>query len=215
MKRGQATTYAAWAHSVHVEAKGLQPGHEYWYRFEVAGHVSPVGRTRTAPAPWSSVAGLTFASVSCQAYDYGFFTSYPHIVEDDPDFVLHLGDYVYEYGMSATAGNRGTPVPQIVQKAPSNLEQWRATHALYKQDPSLQEAHRLLPFVLTWDDHEYFNDYAGGSPDPGRTAVRRRRGRRRTRPTGSTCRCGRRRASSPARSGSTAGCRSAACCSST
>ena len=168
VKRGQAMTKAAWAHSVHVEAKGLRPGHEYWYRFEVAGHVSPVGRTRTAPAPWSSVAGLTFASVSCQAYDYGFFTSYPHIVEDDPDFVLHLGDYVYEYGMSATAGNRGTPVPQIVQQAPSNLEQWRATHALYKQDPSLQEAHRLLPFVLTWDDHEYFNDYAGGSPDPGR-----------------------------------------------
>ena len=166
VRRGRATTYDAWAHSVHVEAKGLRPGHEYWYRFEVAGHVSPVGRTRTAPAPWDSVAGLTFASVSCQAYDYGFFTSYPHIVEDDPDFVLHLGDYVYEYGMSATAGNRGTPVPEIVQQAPSNLEQWRATHALYKQDPSLQEAHRLLPFVLTWDDHEYFNDYAGGAPDP-------------------------------------------------
>ena len=54
VKRGQAKTYDAWAHSVHVEAKGLRPGHEYWYRFEAAGHVSPVGRTRTAPAPGSS-----------------------------------------------------------------------------------------------------------------------------------------------------------------
>ena len=112
------------------------------------------------------VAGLTFASVSCQAYDYGYFTSYPHIVADDPDFVMHLGDYVYEYGMSATAGNRGTKVPEVVQRAPKTLREWRATHALYKQDPDLQEAHRLLPFVVTWDDHEYWNDYAGGSPNP-------------------------------------------------
>ena len=161
VRSGEVTTYAAWAHSVHVDASGLLPGGEYWYRFEAAGHVSPVGRTRTAPAPGAAVAGLSFASVSCQAYDNGFFTSYPHIVEDDPDFVLHLGDYVYEYGVGPTAGYRQTPVPGIVQKRPDTLAQWRATHALYKLDPSLQEAHRLLPFVLTWDDHEYMNDYAG------------------------------------------------------
>ena len=166
VKKGKAKTYDAWAHSVHVEAKGLKPGREYFYRFEAAGHVSPVGRTRTAPAPGSSVAGLSFASVSCQAYDYGYFTSYPHIVADDPAFVMHLGDYVYEYGMSATAGNRNTPVPEVVRPAPKTLREWRATHALYKQDPDLQEAHRLLPFVITWDDHEYWNDYAGGSPNP-------------------------------------------------
>jgi alkaline phosphatase D len=80
--------------------------------------------------------------------------------------VMHLGDYVYEYGMSATAGNRNTPVPEVVRPAPKTLREWRATHALYKQDPDLQEAHRLLPFVITWDDHEYWNDYAGGSPNP-------------------------------------------------
>ena len=91
---------------MHVEARGLEPGREYWYRFEAGGHVSPIARTKTAPAPGQPTSTLSFASVSCQAYDYGFFTSYPHIVEDDPDFVLHLGDYIYEYGMSATAGNR-------------------------------------------------------------------------------------------------------------
>jgi alkaline phosphatase D len=161
VRSGQVAAYRAWAHSVHVDATGLQPSGEYWYRFEAAGHVSPVGRTRTAPALGADVAGLSFASVSCQAYDNGFFTSYPHIVDDDPDFVLHLGDYVYEYGVGPNAGYRQTPVPAIVQKRPDTLAQWRATHALYKQDPSLQEAHRLLPFVLTWDDHEYMNDYAG------------------------------------------------------
>ncbi len=162
--QGTTATFNAWAHSVHVEAKGLAPGRVYHYQFEAGGHVSPVGRTKTAPAPGSAVGGVSFASVSCQAYDYGYFTSYPHIVADDPDFVMHLGDYVYEYGMSATAGNRGTPVPAIVQGAPKTLREWRATHALYKLDPDLQEAQRLLPFVVTWDDHEYFNDYAGDAP---------------------------------------------------
>ncbi|MEO5852066.1 MAG: alkaline phosphatase D family protein [Nocardioides sp.] len=163
--RGQTSTYDLWAHSVHVEARGLEPGREYWYRFEAGGHLSPVGRTKTAPAAGQATARLSFASVSCQAYDFGFFTSYPHIVEDDSDFVMHLGDYVYEYGMSATAGNRGTQVPEVVQRAPRTLREWRATHALYKADPDLQAAHARLPFVTTWDDHEYINDYAGAAPD--------------------------------------------------
>jgi alkaline phosphatase D len=165
VRSGSVRTFDAWGHSVHVEAKGLLPGREYWYQFETAGHLSPVGRTRTAPAPGAPVSALTFASVSCQAYDSGFFTSYPHIVEDDPDFVMHLGDYVYEYGMSATAGNRGTRVPEVVQRRPRTLREWRATHALYKSDPHLQAAHQRIPFITTWDDHEYVNDYAGAAPD--------------------------------------------------
>ena len=163
--RGTVLAEAQWAHSVHVEARGLRPGREYHFQFEAAGHVSAPGRTRTAPAADADLAELSFATVSCQAYDYGYFTSYPHIVADDPDFVVHLGDYVYEYGMSATAGNRNSPVPEIVQQAPRSLRQWRATHALYKSDPDLQAAHGQLPFVITWDDHEYTNDYAGGWED--------------------------------------------------
>ena len=161
--RGVALADEEWAHSVHVEVKGLRPGREYHYQFEAAGHLSARGRTKTAPADDADIGELSFATVSCQAYDYGFFTSYPHILADDPDFVVHLGDYVYEYGMSATAGYRNTPVPEVVQPAPQTLKQWRATHALYKADPDQQAAHAQLPFVLTWDDHEYFNDYAGGS----------------------------------------------------
>jgi alkaline phosphatase D len=163
---GSTATFDAWAHSVHVEVRGLQPGREYWYRFEAEGHLSPVGRTRTAPAPGAPTSALTFASISCQAYDNGFFTSFPHILADDPDFVMHLGDYVYEYGMSATAGVRNRPVPEIVQPRPQTLRQWRATHALYKSDPDLQALHQRIPMVITWDDHEYLNDYAGAAPDP-------------------------------------------------
>ena len=173
--QGTAVAASTWAHSVHVDVRGLEPHREYWYQFEAAGHESMVGRTKTAPAADADISSLTFASVSCQAYDYGYFTSYPHIVNDDPDFVLHLGDYVYEYGMSATAGNRNRPVAPIVQKNPQTLREWRATHALYKADPDLQAAHARLPFVITWDDHEYANDYAGAWEDAngGETAVRK------------------------------------------
>jgi alkaline phosphatase D len=163
---GQTWTFGAWAHSVHVEARWLRPGREYWYQFEAEGHVSPVGRTRTAPAPGAPVSSLTFASLSCQAYDYGYFTSFPHIVADDPDFVMHLGDYVYEYGMSPTAGLRNQPVPEVVQPRPQTLRQWRAQHALTKADPDQQALHQRIPMVITWDDHEYLNDYAGAAPDP-------------------------------------------------
>lgn len=175
VSRGKSWTGEVWAHSVHVEARGLRPGREYWYQFEAGGHVSPVGRTRTAPAPGSAVASLTFASISCQAYDHGYFTSFPHIVADDPDFVMHLGDYIYEYAITPTGGLRNQPVPEVVQARPQTLRQWRARHALAKSDPDQQALHRQIPMVLTWDDHEYLNDYAGTAPDAaggGRSRMR-------------------------------------------
>ncbi len=175
---GRAYAQAQWAHSVHVDVKGLEPGREYYYQFKVGPHRSPVGRTRTAPAPGRSLEQVTFASVSCQAYPDGFFTSYPHIVADDPDFVMHLGDYVYEYGMTAMSGSRNTPAPEVVRPRPQTLRQWRATHALYNTDPDLQRARQRIPFIITWDDHEYLNDYAGsasdewgGGPSPARSAA--------------------------------------------
>lgn len=165
VKQGTATARAEFAHTVHVDVRGLQPGREYWYQFSADRELSPVGRTKTAPAERSDPASLSIASVSCQKYEDGFFTALPHIVADDPDFVLHLGDYVYEYAIGATAAGRRQSVPEAVRPAPRTLAQWRARHALYKRDPELQAAHARLPFVLTWDDHEYTNDYAGGWED--------------------------------------------------
>ena len=85
------------AHSVHVELAGLQPGREYFYRFRAERHVSPVGRTRTAPAPWSMPAALAMGFASCSQYEHGYFTAYRRLAETEPELILHLGDYQYEY----------------------------------------------------------------------------------------------------------------------
>lgn len=172
--RGTATASEVWAHSVHLDARGLQPGRTYWYQFEAAGHLSPIGRTRTAPARGAQVSKLKFASVSCQDISHGFFTSYAHILADDVDFVMHLGDYVYEYEFDEMTGNRHQPSPRAARVAPKTLTQWRARHALYKTDPDLQRAHGKVPFIITWDDHEYWNDYAGAglSDEGGMNAAR-------------------------------------------
>ncbi|WP_307812645.1 alkaline phosphatase D family protein [Phycicoccus sp. CSK15P-2] len=158
---GLALAPARLAHSVHVELRGLRPWREYWFRFRYRGHVSDVGRTRTAPAAGHPLRTATLATVSCQDYSSGFYTAYRHLVDDDPHLVLHLGDYVYEGAVGATAGARGTPVPEPARPAPRTLEQWRIRYALYKSDADLRAAHAAVPFAVTWDDHEVQNDYAG------------------------------------------------------
>jgi alkaline phosphatase D len=148
------TAYATpeWAHSVHVEVAGLQAGREYWYRFTAGDAASPVGRTRTAPRVSRR---LRFAFASCQHYEQGFFAAYRHMLADDPELVLHLGDYIYEstwgHGLVRSHGD-GEAV---------TLEDYRRRYALYKTDPDLQAAHAACPWVVTWDDHEVENDYAG------------------------------------------------------
>ncbi len=85
-------------HSVHVEVTGLLPNREYFYRFRAGDATSPVGRTKTTPAPGTTLAERTFAFVSCQQYEHGYFTAYRRLAEEDLDLVVHLGDYIYEYG---------------------------------------------------------------------------------------------------------------------
>jgi alkaline phosphatase D len=92
--KGIVTATAELAHSVHAEAKGLQPGRVYWYRFRAGSAVSPAGRTRTAPAPGNS--RFRFAFASCQQYEQGYFTAYRDMAARDLDLVVHLGDYIYE-----------------------------------------------------------------------------------------------------------------------
>ncbi len=82
---------------MHVEVSGLLPGREYFYRFKLGRYHSPVGRTRTAPASDSSPGSLAMSFVSCATYEHGWFTAYRRLAEDQPDLVLHLGDYQYEY----------------------------------------------------------------------------------------------------------------------
>jgi alkaline phosphatase D len=155
VKRGTVNSTAAWGHSVHVEPQGLEPGRDYWYRFTAAGAQSGVGRTRTAPAPNALTARLKLAVVSCQQYEHGFFAAYRHILKDNPDLIVHNGDYIYE----ATWGKN--LVRHHLLPEAKTLDDYRMQYALYKSDPDLLAAHAACPWLMTWDDHEVFNDYAG------------------------------------------------------
>ena len=159
IQQGTATASAALGHSVHVEVSGLQPARTYWYQFETAGVLSPIGRTRTAPAWDASPEKLRFAFASCQSWTNGYYAAYRHMVQEDLDFVLHLGDYIYE-GKIGNQTARAFDVPSPVRDEPLTLEQYRLRYSLYKLDPDLQAAHHAFPFIVTWDDHEVDNNYA-------------------------------------------------------
>ena len=160
VRSGRALAMPELAHSVHVEVDGLEPDREYYYRFRYRGEVSPVGRTRTAPAPGANLRRLDFAFVSCQAWQDGYYSAYRHLAKEDLDLVVHLGDYIYEGDIGRNGGYRDVRVPRSARPAPRTLRQWRARYALYKTDKDLQRAHARFPFVVTWDDHEVQNDYA-------------------------------------------------------
>ena len=152
--RGRESAQAADAHSLHVEVRGLRPARDYWYRFHTASHQSVVGRTRTLPLPGAPVARLRLAVASCQQYEHGFYGAYRHMVADDPDLIVHLGDYIYE-------GSWGKdPVRHHGSGEAVTLADYRLRHMLYRLDPDLQRAHGAAPWVLSWDDHEVANDYA-------------------------------------------------------
>jgi alkaline phosphatase D len=158
---GVASAEPAWAHSAHVEVRGLEPDRWYWYRFRAGDAQSAVGRTRTAPAAGALAQRLRFAFASCQQYEQGYYGAYRHIVADEPDLVAFLGDYIYE---SSWGKNH---VRSHASSEPYTLEQYRARHALYRSDPDLQAAHAACPWILTWDDHEVDNDYADDRPEDG------------------------------------------------
>ena len=155
VKRGTATATAQWAHSVHVEVSGLDPHTWYWYRFRAGNEESPVGRTRTFPETRSAIDRLRFAFASCQHYEQGYFTAYDHMVKEDLDFVMHLGDYIYE---SPGIDKR---VRKHVGPELMTLEDYRNRYAQYRTDPALQAAHAQFPWIVVWDDHEVDNNYAG------------------------------------------------------
>jgi alkaline phosphatase D len=158
--RGAAIARPELGHTVHVEADSLEPGSEYWYRFTVADVASPVGRTRTAPAAGASVDRLRFAVCGCNDFESGYFTAYRHIAGERFDFVFHSGDYIYE--SRSYKGVREHAGDEIY-----TLVDYRNRYAQYKLDPDLAAAHASAPFIVTWDDHEVDNDYAGSADETG------------------------------------------------
>jgi len=171
---GEVTTELSAAYTVKLVAKNLQPNTTYFYRFASGGVYSAIGRTRTAPV---NAEELKFAVVSCNNYEHGYYNAYRLIANrNDISAVIHLGDYIYEYG-----ANKSTKHPSIRQHIPDheilNLQDYRSRYAQYRLDKDLQEAHRLHPFITEWDDHEFANDaYKDGAknhqPEEGDWAAR-------------------------------------------
>jgi alkaline phosphatase D len=168
VRRGSAAARPELAHSVHVEVRGLQPGREYFYRFRAGGQTCPVGRARTTPAFGGAVGEMAFAFASCQQYEHGYYNAYARMAEEDLDLVVHLGDYIYEYGPNdyrAPGGNvRIHNSPEI-----TTLPAYRNRHAQYRSDAHLRAAHAAFPWVVTWDDHEVENNYADEIPELGQS----------------------------------------------
>lgn len=160
-REGTELAHPEYYFSVHVDAQGLRPGFTYFYRFIAGDYVSDVGRTRTAPAPGARLGELNFAFASCNSFGAGYFTSARHLGDEDLDLIFFLGDYIYEYGISADTSLRQgmEPVPSELSVETGSLSRYRLQYSLYKSDPDMIHAHRHVPWIATWDDHEVENEY--------------------------------------------------------
>ncbi len=166
---GTCATSAALDWTVHVDVKVLEPGTTYFYGFAVGENRSPVGRTRTLPDGDAATPALRFAFVSCAKYNAGFFNVYGRLAaRDDIDFVLHLGDYIYE--ASNTPPHGQTPGADIGRPFdPSGecvtLDDYRRRYAQYRCDPDVQAMHAAHPIIATLDDHEFADGAWHGGAD--------------------------------------------------
>ncbi|MBY9067234.1 alkaline phosphatase D family protein [Hyphomonas sp. WL0036] len=165
VRRGTALTSAARDYTVKVDVESLKPGQQYHYRFKAGANVSPSGKTRTL----KDVSGhqVRLAVASCANFASGFYNAYRTIAETpDLDAVVHLGDYIYEYGPDGYDGATGRRIGRIPEPAHDTvtLEDYRARFACYRRDPDLQAAHAAAPFITIWDDHETANNsWSGGA----------------------------------------------------
>lgn len=155
VRAGKAVATPEWGHSVHVEVEGLKPERWYWYRFTAGTETSPKGRTRTLPVAGATPERMRFAVASCQHLETGFFTAYEHMLREELDLVVHLGDYIYE------GAGKEKQVRKHLGPEATTLAGYRNRYAQYKSDTALQAMHAAAPWLVTWDDHEFDNNCAG------------------------------------------------------
>ena len=157
---GLATAEERFGHAVHIDVP-LSTGESIvFYRFRIGDYVSPIGKTRLS-SPSGSTTPIKVAAVSCQNYTDGFYNAYADLVEQSPDLVTFLGDYIYESGVGTLDA---TTVRLHNSDEIKDLVAYRNRYALYRSDPLLQAAHAECPWVITWDDHEVENNYANLTP---------------------------------------------------
>jgi alkaline phosphatase D len=155
VRRGEATAEQAFAYSVHLDVRGLQPGRPYWYRFTSGEASSCIGRAATLPPADATPERVRFAFASCANYEHGYFSAYRHLADENPEFVLFLGDYIYE----TIEQKRPTVRRHSDEIEAATLPTYRNRYAQYRLDPDLQRLHAEVPAYVTWDDHEVSNDY--------------------------------------------------------
>ena len=167
-RRGGVAALPELAHSVHVDVHGLEPGREYFYRFTTGGEGSPVGRTRTAPRPGARVRSCGSPSPRARTGRTGSTRR--------TAACARRTSTSSSTSATTSTSTASRPTATRARRRPAGaagdcvtLDRYRLRHALYKTDPDLQEAHRRFPWVVTWDDHEVENDYAG-SPGVAETS---------------------------------------------
>ena len=156
---GKVLTTAAQDFTVKVDVTGLAAGQVYFYRFKSASKYSITGQTKTLA---TQVQSVQFAVCSCSNYPAGYFHVYKEMAKQDVDVVIHLGDYIYEYGMGGYATEEAVEMGRALADDNNaeiiRLDGYRKRYALYRLDPDLQAAHQRHPFIVIWDDHELAND---------------------------------------------------------
>ncbi|MFM9940264.1 MAG: alkaline phosphatase D family protein [Hyphomicrobiaceae bacterium] len=166
LRAGSAIAAREKGYAVHVEVTGLAPAQSYAFRFRL-GAFEASGLTRTAPRPDVMTDKLRFAACSCAEFEYELYYVYDKIADEKPDFIVHLGDYIYEETYDRFFKPDKDPRSRRLRfdrDAPlTTLAQYRRRYAEHKSDPMLQRAHAAAPWIVTWDDHEVANDYAGGN----------------------------------------------------
>src|SRR5687768_9775595 len=172
LKKGTVKTSPARDYTVKVDVDGLNPNTYYYYRFNAFKKMSPTGRTKTLPQ--GSVDSLKFAVVSCSNWQHGYFNAYDRIAEKQVDAVLHLGDYIYEYGIdnAKNVDRRHIPEHEIL-----TLADYRTRYSQYHLDAGLRKMRQQHPIITIWDDHEVANNtFAEGAqnhqPQEGDFAAR-------------------------------------------
>jgi alkaline phosphatase D len=168
--RKRVATSSARGHALKARVSGLRPHEDYFYRFSTRTTDGPVGRFRTA-LPADSRQPVRFAFWSCQDFTHGFYNAHAVMADDDLDFVICLGDYIYaeteETGATAVRRDRIGSTGPTGQREAITLDDYRAKYRLYRTDPNLRRLHQRFPTVMLWDDHEVQDNYAGGERDGG------------------------------------------------
>jgi alkaline phosphatase D len=137
--------------TVKADIENLKPDTYYYYRFKYKNSYSIAGRTKTLPVKTRK---FKVAFVSCQNFGAGYFTAYKHIIDDDPDLVVMLGDFIYEYARTGSSREDTSGYAR-------DLESYRTKYKVYLTDPYLKDIRSKIPMVAIWDDHEVENDYSG------------------------------------------------------